>query len=49
MVFKSRKQNLYVGTTGYFQSYALTSDLGLTYENNVSLSSSCIYVPTMLL
>lgn len=37
----SRKENLYVATTGYFQSYAIGSDLGLTYESNVSTSSDC--------
>ncbi|KAH7191641.1 hypothetical protein BKA60DRAFT_601589 [Fusarium oxysporum] len=37
----ARKQNLYVGTTGYFQSYKVTKDLGLTYKSNVSLSSDC--------
>ncbi|KAF6787631.1 hypothetical protein CSOJ01_15176 [Colletotrichum sojae] len=37
----SRLKNLYVGTTGYFQSYAITEDLGLTYSSNVSLSSGC--------
>lgn len=36
-----RLKNLYVGTTGYFQSYAITDDLSLTYETNVSLSSNC--------
>ncbi|KAG5743316.1 hypothetical protein H9Q70_013970 [Fusarium xylarioides] len=35
------KKNLYVGTTGYFQSYKITKDLGLTYKSNVSLSSDC--------
>ncbi|KAK7415950.1 hypothetical protein QQX98_005523 [Neonectria punicea] len=37
----ARKANLYVGTTGYFQSYEITDDLDLTYESNVSLSSDC--------
>ncbi|WYZ45032.1 hypothetical protein EsH8_VIII_000348 [Colletotrichum jinshuiense] len=37
----SRLKNLYVGTTGYFQSYAITDDLGLQYSSNVSLSSGC--------
>ncbi|KAI0014100.1 3-carboxy-cis,cis-mucoante lactonizing enzyme [Xylariaceae sp. FL0662B] len=34
-------KNLYIGTTGYFQSYSITPDLGLTYKSNVSLSSDC--------
>ncbi|TDZ99676.1 Carboxy-cis,cis-muconate cyclase [Colletotrichum sidae] len=37
----SRLKNLYVGTTGYFQSYAITEDLSLTYSSNVSLPSDC--------
>ncbi|KAF9881539.1 carboxy-cis, cis-muconate cyclase [Colletotrichum karsti] len=37
----SRQKNLYVGTTGYFQSYAITDDLSLEYSSNVSLSSDC--------
>ncbi|KAI3553892.1 hypothetical protein CABS02_05930 [Colletotrichum abscissum] len=37
----SHLKNLYVGTTGYFQSYAITDDLSLTYSSNVSLSSDC--------
>ncbi|KAL5589352.1 hypothetical protein FOVSG1_011219 [Fusarium oxysporum f. sp. vasinfectum] len=37
----AHKHNLYVGTTGYFQSYKVTKDLGLTYKGNVSLSSDC--------
>ncbi|KAF2117231.1 Lactonase, 7-bladed beta-propeller-domain-containing protein [Lophiotrema nucula] len=37
----ARNQNLYVATTGYIQSYAITSNLSLTYETNVSLSSNC--------
>ncbi|KAF4967940.1 hypothetical protein FSARC_4593 [Fusarium sarcochroum] len=37
----ARKQNLYVGTTGYLQSYKITDDLGLTYKSNISLSSKC--------
>ncbi|KAH6661164.1 Lactonase, 7-bladed beta-propeller-domain-containing protein [Truncatella angustata] len=37
----ARKQNVYVGTTGAFQSYSITDDLGLTYQSNVSLSSDC--------
>lgn len=37
----SRKQNLYVATTGYFQGYTIGDDLSLTYFNNVSLSSDC--------
>lgn len=38
---QSRKQNLYVATTGYFQGYTIGDDLSLTYTNNVSLSSDC--------
>ncbi|CCT75243.1 probable carboxy-cis,cis-muconate cyclase [Fusarium fujikuroi] len=37
----ARKKNLYVGTTGSFQSYKINKDLGLTYKTNVSLSSDC--------
>ncbi|KAK6220166.1 hypothetical protein QIS74_05668 [Colletotrichum tabaci] len=37
----SRLKNLYVGTTGYFQSYSITDDLGLSYSSNVSLPSGC--------
>ncbi|KAL0944674.1 uncharacterized protein CTRU02_202561 [Colletotrichum truncatum] len=37
----SRLKNLYVGTTGYFQSYTITEDLGLKYSSNVSLPSGC--------
>ncbi|KAF5506101.1 Carboxy-cis,cis-muconate cyclase [Colletotrichum siamense] len=37
----SRLKNLYVGTTGYFQSYTITDDLSLEYASNVSLSSNC--------
>ncbi|KAF5587005.1 carboxy-cis cis-muconate cyclase [Fusarium subglutinans] len=37
----AHKQNLYVGTTGYLQSYKIAKDLGLTYKSNVSLSSDC--------
>lgn len=37
--------HLYVGTTGFFQSFAITSDLGLTYEKNVSLPSDCRSTP----
>ncbi|KAK9419183.1 putative Lactonase, 7-bladed beta-propeller-domain-containing protein [Seiridium unicorne] len=37
----AQKTNLYVGTTGAFQSYAITDDLSLTYETNVTLSSDC--------
>ncbi|RSL55216.1 hypothetical protein CEP54_009483 [Fusarium duplospermum] len=36
-----RKKNLYVATTGAFQSYKLTEDLDLVYESSVNLSSSC--------
>ncbi|KAI1859034.1 hypothetical protein JX265_010511 [Neoarthrinium moseri] len=35
------KKNLYVASSGYFQSYAITDDLGLTYSSNVSLTSDC--------
>ncbi|KAF7534760.1 hypothetical protein G7054_g5952 [Neopestalotiopsis clavispora] len=35
------KENLYVGTTGSFQSYAITDDLSLTYTSAVNLSSDC--------
>lgn len=38
---KSRLQNLYVATTGYFQSYAIGSDMSLTYQSNVSTPSGC--------
>lgn len=38
---QSRKQNLYVATTGYFQGYSIGDDLSLTYTNNVSLFSDC--------
>ncbi|KAH8898446.1 3-carboxy-cis,cis-mucoante lactonizing enzyme [Thozetella sp. PMI_491] len=34
-------KNLYVGTTGYFQSYSITDDLSLEYQSNVSLSANC--------
>ncbi|KAG7406451.1 Carboxy-cis,cis-muconate cyclase [Fusarium oxysporum f. sp. rapae] len=37
----ARKKNLYVGTTGFFQSYKVTKDLGLSYKSNISLSSDC--------
>ncbi|KAF4503398.1 Carboxy-cis,cis-muconate cyclase [Fusarium agapanthi] len=37
----ARNQKLYVGTTGYFQSYKITKDLGLTYKSNASLPSDC--------
>ncbi|KAI1082283.1 Lactonase, 7-bladed beta-propeller-domain-containing protein [Whalleya microplaca] len=37
----ARLRNLYVGTTGYVQSYAITSNLSLAYKSNVSLSSDC--------
>ncbi|KAH8651426.1 Lactonase, 7-bladed beta-propeller-domain-containing protein [Xylariales sp. PMI_506] len=37
----ARKENLYVATTGYFQSYTITSDLILTYSSNISLSLDC--------
>lgn len=33
--------NLYVATTGYFQSYSITSNHSLEYQSNVSLSSNC--------
>ncbi|KAF2177129.1 3-carboxy-cis,cis-mucoante lactonizing enzyme [Zopfia rhizophila CBS 207.26] len=36
-----QRKNIYVGTTGYFQSYAITSNLSLTYQSNISLSSDC--------
>lgn len=38
---QEKKKNLYVATTGYFQSYTVTSELGLKYQGNVSLSSDC--------
>ncbi|KAF7551371.1 hypothetical protein G7Z17_g5049 [Cylindrodendrum hubeiense] len=34
-------ENLYVATTGYIQSYSITSDLDLQYQSNISLSSNC--------
>ncbi|KAI8675839.1 hypothetical protein NCS57_00486400 [Fusarium keratoplasticum] len=37
----TRKENLYVATTGAFQSYKLTEDLDLAYQSSVNLSSSC--------
>ncbi|KAI8665301.1 hypothetical protein NCS56_00965800 [Fusarium sp. Ph1] len=37
----ARRKNLYVATTGAFQSYTLTEDLNLAYESSVNLSSSC--------
>ncbi|TLD28112.1 Carboxy-cis/cis-muconate cyclase [Venturia nashicola] len=37
----SRKKNLYVAATGAFQSYAISSDLNLTYQSNVSTSTGC--------
>ncbi|KAE9968846.1 hypothetical protein EG328_007198 [Venturia inaequalis] len=37
----SRKKNLYVATAGSFQSYAITPDLNLTYQSNVSTSVGC--------
>ncbi|GKT59536.1 hypothetical protein ColTof3_06875 [Colletotrichum tofieldiae] len=37
----SRLKNLYVGTTGYFQSYSITDDLDLSYSSNISLPSDC--------
>ncbi|KAF2654638.1 3-carboxy-cis,cis-mucoante lactonizing enzyme [Lophiostoma macrostomum CBS 122681] len=36
-----QKQNLYVATTGYFQSYALTTNGSLSYSSQVALSSNC--------
>ncbi|KAF2678623.1 3-carboxy-cis,cis-mucoante lactonizing enzyme [Lentithecium fluviatile CBS 122367] len=36
-----RKQNLYVGTTGYFQSYAVASNGSLEYKNQIALPSNC--------
>lgn len=41
---QSRLQNLYVATTGYFQSFSIGSDMSLTYKTNVSsvtVSDSC--------
>jgi carboxy-cis,cis-muconate cyclase len=32
---------LYIATTGAFQSYAVTDDLSLTYQSNITLSSGC--------
>ncbi|KAF2252018.1 3-carboxy-cis,cis-mucoante lactonizing enzyme [Trematosphaeria pertusa] len=36
-----QRENVYVGTTGYFQSYAITSNGSLNYESNITLSSDC--------
>lgn len=38
---QERKSNLYVGTTGYFQSYAITANRSLEYVNEIALSSEC--------
>ncbi|TQN67779.1 Carboxy-muconate cyclase [Colletotrichum shisoi] len=37
----SRLKNLYVSTTGYFQSYSITDDLGLSYSSSVSRPPGC--------
>ncbi|KAF2029954.1 3-carboxy-cis,cis-mucoante lactonizing enzyme [Setomelanomma holmii] len=36
-----QKKNLYVGTTGAFQSYAITGNGSLEYSSEVALSSAC--------
>ncbi|PCG88384.1 Lactonase, 7-bladed beta propeller [Penicillium occitanis (nom. inval.)] len=35
------KKNLYVGAPDYFQSYTITSGLGLDYQSSASLPSNC--------
>ncbi|KAF1929970.1 3-carboxy-cis,cis-mucoante lactonizing enzyme [Didymella exigua CBS 183.55] len=36
-----RKRNVYVGTTGYVQSYAVTANMSLEYVSQITLSASC--------
>ncbi|GKT47488.1 carboxy-cis,cis-muconate cyclase [Colletotrichum spaethianum] len=42
----SRLKNLYVGTTGYFQSYAITDDLDLSYSSNTGSNANFIAAST---
>lgn len=38
---QSQKKQLYVATTGGFQSYSIESNLSLTYQSNITSSSDC--------